>query len=68
MLVNARLSFIAVDVWYRRLPNNTAVMTIDTNISLRLMPANRFRLTIVKKRQNKTVNETYIYTILTMGL
>ncbi len=53
MLVNARLLFISVDVWYKRLPNNTAVLTIDTNIALRLMPANRLRLTIVKRDRTR---------------
>jgi len=53
LLVNARLSFIAVDVWYRRLPNNTAVLTIDFNIALHLIPANRFRFTIVKRDRTR---------------
>jgi len=32
LLVNARLPLISVDVWYKRLPTNTAVLTIGTKI------------------------------------
>ncbi len=28
LLVNARLPFITVDLWYKRLPNNTAVLAV----------------------------------------
>jgi len=30
LLVNARLPFISEVVWYRPLPNNTAIMTVET--------------------------------------
>jgi len=29
---NAKLLFISVDLWYRGLPNNTAVLAVDIDI------------------------------------
>jgi len=34
LLVNARLPFISVDVWYKRLPNKTALLTVGTKTSI----------------------------------
>ncbi len=45
LIVNARLPFISVDVWYRGLLNNTAVLTIGTNTASLLTTAARLRLT-----------------------
>jgi len=60
--VNARLTFISVDVWYKRLPNNTAVLTIGAMASL-LATADRLRLTI-KNRDRTRPNETYIISVI----
>jgi len=62
LLVNARMLFISKDIWYRRLPNNTAVLTIGTNI----IASNKSCLTQAYnywQRRNNTVNKTYIYTL-----
>ncbi len=51
MLEKARLPTISVDVWYRRLPNNTAVLIVGTNIGLLLTTSERLRLTtIIRER------------------
>ncbi len=65
LLVNARLLFISEDVWYRRLPNNTTVLTVGTNIALLLTIAYRLRLTTINRdrTRNKTIKKTYIYKI-----
>jgi hypothetical protein len=60
LLVNARLPFIPVDFWYRRLPNNTAVLIVGINhrgriiyylyginIVLLVTTADRLRLTTI---------------------
>jgi len=65
--MNARLPFISVDVWYSRLPNNTAVLTVGTKIALLLTTAYSLQLTDTDlqllKETKKTANETYIYAI-----
>jgi len=48
LLVNARLTFFS-DVWYRRLPNNTGVLTVGINIALLVMTADRLRLTTINR-------------------
>ncbi len=62
MLVNARLTFISVDVWYKHLPNNTAVLTIGTIASLSAT-ADRLRLTIINRDRTRP-NETYIISVI----
>jgi len=51
--VNARLPFILVDVWYRSLPGNTAVLTFGTNIASLLMTADRLRLTTINEGKTR---------------
>jgi len=47
-LVNARL-FISVDVWYKHLPNNTAVLIFGANKELCLTKADILRLTTMNR-------------------
>jgi len=51
--VNARLPFISVYVRYRRLPNNTAVSTIGTNIVSLLTTADRLRFTTINRDRTR---------------
>ncbi len=63
LLVNARLPFISVDVWYRRMPNNTDVLTVGIKIALLVATVARLRLTTINR--DKTINKTFIHTIFT---
>jgi hypothetical protein len=62
MLVNARLPFILVNVWYKRLPNTPGVLTVGNKLALLLATADRLRLTTINRDRTRP-NETYIYTI-----
>jgi len=62
MLVNAILPFISVDVWYRHLPNNPAVLTVGTKLALFFTTAHRLRLTTINKDSTR-LKETIIHTI-----
>jgi len=53
LLVNARLPFISVDVWYRLLLNNPAASIVGTNIALHLMTADRLRLTTINRDRTR---------------
>jgi len=69
LLVNVRLPFISVDLWYRRLPNNTAVLTVGTKtVSVCLATVDRLRLTTINRDRTRP-NKTIIYRIclLTMN-
>jgi len=59
--VNARLPFISVDLWYRRLPNNAAVLIVGTQ-NWHLATADILRLTTINRDRTRP-NETIIYTI-----
>ncbi len=49
MLVNARLPFISIDIWYSHMPNNTAGFTVGTNIASLLTTADGLRLTTMAR-------------------
>jgi len=53
LLMNARLTFITVDVWYRLLPNNTAVLIVGTKITSLLTTADRLRLTTLSRDRTR---------------
>jgi hypothetical protein len=55
LLVNARLPIISVDVWYKRLPNNTAVSTVGTKTISLLATADRLRLTTINKDRTRLI-------------
>jgi len=48
-----RLLFISVDVWYRRLSNNTAVLTVLTNIVSLLTTADKHRLITINRDRTR---------------
>jgi len=58
LLVNEKLPFISVDVWYRGLPNNTTVLTVGTNVESGLTRADRLRLTTIKR--DRTTRNSFI--------
>ncbi len=63
LLMNARLTFITVDVWYRLLPNNTAVLIVGTKIMSLLTTADRLKLTIINRDRTRLYKQDIIYTI-----
>ena len=72
LLVTAKLPYISVDVWYWRLPNNTAGWPLAHRLALLLTTADRLRLTTVNRDRTRpniyTIQNTCLIDLLVLEL